>query len=196
MGIQDREYVEALKKDDLSAFDVLFKKYSESLYAFALSISREPYIAEEVTQLVFMKIWEKRSKIEADLPFKSYIFSIAYSETISWIRKINSEDRKKENFRGEIPLISNETSFTIEFNNINSLANQMIECLPEKRKEIFKLSREQGYSNKEIAAMLDISVKTIENQMTSALKTLREKLGKYDILGAFFYFIMFHENYF
>lgn len=192
MGNQDREYVEALKKDDLSAFDALFKKYSECLYAFALSITREPYIAEEVTQLVFMKIWEKRSQINEDLTFKSYLFSIVYSETISWLRKENSEKRKIGNFGGKFSSVSNETSFNIEFNSISGLAAKIIDSFPERRKEIFKLSREQGYSNKEIAAILNISVKTIENQMTSALKTLKEKLGKYDILATLFCFIIFH----
>ena len=188
----DREYVESLKKDDFSAFDSLFKKYSESLYAFTLSITKEPYIAEEITQLVFMKIWEKRSRINEHLSFKSFLFSIAYSETISWLRKEKSEKRKIEGFGGELSNVSNETSFSIEFDNINSLATQIIDKFPEKRKEIFKLSREQGYSSKEIASRLNISVKTVENQITSALKTLKEQLGKDGIFGILFYFIMFH----
>ncbi len=192
MASEDREYVESLKKDDFSAFDALFKKYSESLYAFSLSITKEPYIAEEITQLVFMKIWEKRSQIDEHLSFKSFLFSITYSETISWLRKEKSEKRKIEKFVGEISRISDETSYTIEFNNINSLATQIIDNFPEKRKEIFKLSREQGYSNKEIANRLNISLKTVENQMSSALKSLKEKLGKDGILGILFFFIMFH----
>ncbi|HAZ02942.1 MAG: hypothetical protein A2W90_09415 [Bacteroidetes bacterium GWF2_42_66] len=192
MVSEDKKYVESLKKDDFSAFDALFKKYSESLYAFSLSITKEPYIAEEITQLVFMKIWEKRSQIDEHLSFKSFIFSITYSETISWLRKEKSEKQKIENFGGQFSTVSNETSYAIEFNNINSLATEIIDSFPEKRKEIFKLSREQGYSNKEIATRLNISVKTVENQMSSALKTLKEQLGKDGILGILFYFIMFH----
>jgi RNA polymerase sigma-70 factor (ECF subfamily) len=65
--------------------------------------------------------------------------------------------------------------------------------MPEKRKEIFRLSREQGYSNKEIADKLKISVKTVENQITSALKYLRENLGKNEILGLLFFYITFHQ---
>lgn len=188
----DLEHIVKLKQGDLASFDVLFKKYSERLYAFALSITKEPYVAEEITQLVFMKIWEKRSRIEEHQSFKSFLFSITYSETISWLRKENSEKRKinmigSENFT----LSTNETNFTIEFNNIQGMANEIIDSLPEKRREIFKLSREQGYSNKEIAKLLNISIKTVENQMTAALKTLKELLGKDEILGLLFFFIMF-----
>lgn len=187
----DRQYVELLKQDDFSAFNALFKKYAESLYAFALSITREPYIAEEITQLVFLKIWEKRARIEEHLSFKSFVFSITYSETISWLRKEKSEKRKMELWGNVASFSSNETNYAIEFNNIQELANQVIETLPEKRKEIFKLSREQGYSNKEIAAQLNVSVKTVENQISAALKTLREQLGQSGILGMLFYFITF-----
>ncbi|MGQ7867755.1 RNA polymerase sigma factor [Sunxiuqinia sp. sy24] len=186
---KDKDYVERLKNDDFSAFDALFKKYAESLYGFALSITKEPYIAEEIAQLVFMKIWEKRAQLDEFRSIKSFLFSIAYSETISWLRKEKSEKQRMNVVGAEMKQASNETNYSIEFNEINAIANQIIEGLPEKRKEIFKLSRVQGYSNKEIAIRLNISIKTVENQMTAALKTLKEQLSKNGILGLLFYFI-------
>lgn len=188
---EDKEYVECLKRDDFFAFDALFHKYSESLYAFALSIARETFGAEEITQLVFLKVWEKRAQINEHLSFKSFLFSVAYNETISWIRKEKSQKRRIGEFLHTTSFSSNETEYSIEFRNIEVLANQLISELPEKRKEIFILSREQGFSNKEIAEKLGISVKTVENQMTSALKYLRIKLEKHQITGILFYFIMF-----
>ncbi|MDP3914093.1 MAG: RNA polymerase sigma-70 factor [Bacteroidota bacterium] len=190
---EDKEYVESLKKEDFSAFDALFHKYSEKLYAFALSITRDTFAAEEITQLVFLKIWEKRAQINEHLSFKSFLFSVAYNETISWIRTEKSQKRRIDEFTKSAGFSSNETEFGIEFRNIEGLANQLISEMPEKRKEIFILSREQGFSNKEIAEKLGISIKTVENQMTSALKFLREKLGKNDILGLLFYFLLLHR---
>lgn len=189
----DNEYIECLKKDDFVAFDALFRKYSEPLYAFALSMTRDPFAAQDITQLVFLKIWEKRARINEHLSFKSFLFSVTYHEAISWIRKEKSEKRRINEFVHISGFQTNETEILIEFKNIEGIANQLIEGLPEKRKEIFKLSREQGYSNKDIAERLGISVKTVENQMTSALKYLREKLGKHDILGLLFYFLIFHN---
>jgi len=87
----DKEYVECLKNDDFSAFDALFHKYSESLYAFALSITRDSFAAEEITQLVFLKVWEKRGQINEHLSFKSFVFSVAYNEAYHWHLKDKSE---------------------------------------------------------------------------------------------------------
>jgi RNA polymerase sigma-70 factor (ECF subfamily) len=189
----DKDYVECLKKDDFAAFDALFHKYSVNLYAFALSITRYSFAAEEVTQLVFLKVWEKRHQIKEHLSFKSFLFSVAYHETISWLRKEKSEKMRIGEFVRISGFLTSETEQTVEFRNIEGLANQLIQKMPEKRQEIFRLSREQGFSNKEIARKLGISIKTVENQMTSALKYLREKLSKHDILGLLFYFLMFHQ---
>lgn len=188
----DKEYVECLKKNDFVAFDSLFHKYSENLYAFALSITRETFAAEEITQLVFLKVWEKRAQINEHLSFKSFLFSVAYNETISWLRKEKSKERRMSEFVQTVEFMTSKTEYAIEFRDIEGMANQIVESLPEKRKKIFRLSREQGFSNKEIANKLGISVKTVENQMTSALKYLREKLGEHHILGMLLYFILFH----
>lgn len=189
----DKEYVERLKKDDFVAFDALFVKYSLNLYAFALSITREPFAAEEITQIVFLKVWEKRNLIDEHQSFKSFLFSVAYNETISWMRKEKSEKKRMDAFAARNTFSTNETEQIVEFRNVEGLANRLVEEMPEKRREIFRLSREQGYTNKEIAEKLKISVKTVENQITAALRFLREHLGEKDVIGILFYFLMFHS---
>jgi RNA polymerase sigma-70 factor (ECF subfamily) len=187
---EDIILVELLKRSGFSAFDALFHKYSSSLYAFALSITRNQFAAEEITQLVFLKIWEKRAKIDQHFSFKSFLFSVAYHETISWLRKEDSEKRRIGTYAQIASHLTNETEYAVEFSNLEMLVESLIDSMPEKRKEIFRLSREQGFSNKEIAEKLNISIKTVENQMTSALKYLREKLGKQELMGILFYFFL------
>jgi RNA polymerase sigma-70 factor (ECF subfamily) len=189
---EDIGYVECMKKNDFSAFDSLFHKYSAGMYAFALSLTRNQFAAEEITQIVFLKVWEKRAQIDQHLSFKSFLFSVAYHETISWLRKEGAEKRRVGNYAQVANRFTNETEYSIEFRNLEMLAENLIDSMPEKRKEIFKLSREHGFSNKEIAEKLNLSVKTVENQMTSALKYLREKLGKQELTSLLFYFLMFH----
>lgn len=189
----DRINVEYLKKDNFLGFDSLFRKYSESIYSFVLSITRETYAAEEITQLVFLKVWEKRSQIDEHQLFKSFLFSVTYNETMSWLRKEKSNERKISGFIQSTEFTTNETVNTIEFRNLEVMAKQYISEMPEKRREIFLLSRDQGFTNKEIANRLDISVKTVENQMTSALKYLREKLGSHDVFGVLFFFVMINQ---
>ncbi len=173
----DKRYVVALKNGDHVAFDVLFRKYAERVYAFILGITRQKFASEEITQIVFLKVWESRLRIDEHFSFKSFLFSVAYHEIISWLRKEKSEQRKIMKFVSSVNYLSKDTEVKIEFSDMVSLAKQLIEDFPEKRREIFKLSREHGLSNKEIAQELHISVKTVEGHLTAALKALREKVG-------------------
>ncbi len=189
----DREYVECLKKDDFVAFDALFHKYSLRLYAFTLSLTRDKFAAEEITQIVFLKVWEKRNQINEHLSFKSFLFSVSYNETISWLRHEKSEKKRINEFVGKTDTQTSETELSVEYRNLEGIAARLVEEMPEKRREIFRLSRDAGFSNREIAEKLNISLKTVENQMTSALRFLRENLSKNDILGLVFYYFFFHS---
>jgi RNA polymerase sigma-70 factor (ECF subfamily) len=189
----DLQYIRGLKNGEYPSFDALFNKYAESLFAFVFSITKDFFIAEEVTQEVFTKVWEKRGRIEEHYSFKAFLFSVTYNETISYLRKQKSEKNKIASYTSMKAFDSNETEYEVEFKNLESIANKVIDELPDKRKQIFKMSREQGLTNKEIADELQISIKTVENQMTSTLKVLREKLGSENNSGLFFYFLFFHQ---
>ena len=172
----------------------MFKKYAENIFAFILSITKDAFTAEEISQTVFLKVWEKRMLIEDHFSFKSFLFRVTYNETISHLRKVKAEKKRIDTFTSSKLYLSNETEYLVEFRNLESIASQIIENLPEKRKQIFKLSREQGLTNKEIAGYLHLSVKTVENQMSSALKTLKNKLRADGPFGLLFYFVMFQKN--
>lgn len=189
----DSKYVVALKNGDGKAFDLLFRKYTERIYAFTLGITRQRFAAEEITQIVFLKVWENRYRIDEHFSFKSFLFSVAYREIISWLRKEKSEKRKIEGFTSSFNDISEDTEVRIEFRNLETITGTIIDSFPPKRKEIFRLSRENGLTNKEIAQELDISVKTVEGHMTAALKILRERVGHSE-LGACLYFSIFVEG--
>lgn len=189
----DSKYVVALKNGDGKAFDLLFRKYTERIYAFTLGITRQRFAAEEITQIVFLKVWENRWRIDEHFSFKSFLFSVAYREIISWLRKEKSEKRKIEGFTSSFNGISEDTEVMIEFRNLEKITGTIIDRFPPKRKEIFILSREHGLTNKEIAQELDISVKTVEGHMTAALKILRERVGHSE-LGACLYFSIFVEG--
>lgn len=185
----DLKLISSLKKGNHEAFDALYGKYAEGLYAFITSILKSPADAEEIVQNVFVKIWERRNAIEEKFSFKSYLFTIAYRDVISHIRKQNLLASIHTGNSEDIMVNDDHAELEIEFFNIEKIYQDILENLPEKRKEIFRLSREKGLSNKEIAAHLNISVKTVENQMTAALRTFREKLSRYGILGTLFFFL-------
>ena len=174
---EDWKYIKALAGGDYKAFEVVFRKYSERVYAFIFGLTHGRFAAEELTQIVFLKIWEKREHIDEHLNFKSFLFSVTYHEIISWLRKETSEKRKVSEFLSKSTFLSNDTETEIEVRHLETLINSIVATFPEKRRIVYKMSREAGLSNKEIAGLLDISVKTVESHITQALQSLRERLS-------------------
>ena len=185
----DRLLVESLKKGDFSAFDQLFLKYSKKLYYFARSYLDSNEDAEGLVQEVFLKIWEKRKELKEHLSFNAYIYTVTFNAIRKYFRKKTREKKYYDSYLENFDGTHNETAMDIEYNNLRELADKATEELPEKRKAIFLLSRHEGLTNEEIASRLHISKNTVENQMTQALKFLREKLGQETILSILFYYL-------
>ncbi len=180
--------VRSLKKGNILAFNTLYKKYSNRLYGFALRYLKSEAEAEELVQEVFTIIWEKRADLKSELSFKSFLFTIsfniirnhfrtkAYLSRYFQVRKDEEEDL--------------ETSQKITYDSLSQYINELVDQLPERRREIFIKSRFHGLSIKEISEELKISNKTVENQLTAALKFIRINLNKESLHGILF-FILF-----
>lgn len=159
-----------LTKDDEQAFDALFEHYSALIYRFAYSYLKSRPDAEEIVQECFLKIWEKRRHLRVDMPLKAYLFTTAHNAILNQLRQQQQRNRFQAYSAGLAPgHVGNE----VEFKELESLYRAALEQLPSKRREIFILSRQQGLSYPEIAQQLNLSVKTVEAQMTQALKFLR-----------------------
>ncbi|MCK5136013.1 MAG: RNA polymerase sigma-70 factor [Bacteroidales bacterium] len=157
------------------SFEQFFREYFTPLMSFAKKILVDEDDAREVVQKVFINLWEKREEIDLSTSLKSYLFTSVHNRSLNVIR-----DRKKFSSE-EVPELAGEwdVSAQIESMELEEKIRETIEALPEKCRQIFELSRFDGLKYSEIAEQLDISVKTVENQMSKALKILREKLLKY-----------------
>ena len=160
---------------DNHAFEELFKEYFASLMAFSRRILGDEDDAREVVHQVFISLWEKRAELDLSTSLKSYLFTSVNNRSLNVIR-----DRKKFSLE-EVPERAGEwdVSAQIESLELEEKIRSVIDSLPEKCREIFELNRFEGLKYAEIAMRLDISVKTVENQMSKALRVLREELGKY-----------------
>jgi RNA polymerase sigma-70 factor (ECF subfamily) len=185
----DYKLVKSLKKGDLFAFDQLFSKYSKKLYYFAKGYLGSKEDAEGLVQEVFLLVWNKRKELKEHLSFNAFLYTVTYNAIRKYFRKKARAKKYLDNFLEDYDGKHNKTIADIEYNNLQELANKAIEKLPEKRKLIFKLSRHEGLSNMEIAKRLDISKKTVENQIHSALKFLREQFGKETLFTLLFYYL-------
>jgi RNA polymerase sigma-70 factor (family 1) len=177
-----------LSKGNLLAFNTLYNEYSVRLYRFALGYLKSEDETEELVQEVFTIIWDKRSALKEELSFKSFLFTIAFNIIRKHFRTKAHLSEYFENRKSAD--LDMQTSQKITYDSLFQYITELINQLPERRKEIFIKSRFEGYSIKEIADKLKISHKTIENQLTDALKFIRTNLNRENI-PVILFFILF-----
>jgi len=185
----DEELIQEIKADNMFAFDVLYKKYSKRLYRFGFSIIKSQEETENLMQDVFLNLWENRHKVEKDSSIKSYIFTIAYNSAISIIRKKAKESQFVEYLKSIQKINQEPVNVEVEYNELTNKLDEIIKELPQRQKEVYLLHRVEGLKYNEIAERLNISINTIENHMSRALKTIREKLGNYSLIAILFWYL-------
>jgi RNA polymerase sigma-70 factor (ECF subfamily) len=165
---------------DEAAFELLFRKYFLRLCGFANKFLNQPEEAREIVQDVFSKLWEERKNIDPELSLIAYLFKIVQNKSINILRRKKVESKYIEVYR----LVYVENKEVSPYQSLlaheidDSIANAMTK-IPPKCRRIFELSRVEGLKYSEIAATLQISVKTVEAQMSKALQILRHELGEY-----------------
>ena len=173
-----------------SAFDQLFRKYYRYLVSIGIKYGFDTEISKDIAQEVFADLWNRKENIKISHSLKFYLRKAVINNCLSRKRKsqriILDEEKLLSNSKAE-----ENTIKQIEGQELKVVIDIIIEGLPQRCKEVFKLSRYENLSHKEIAEKLNISTKTIENQMTKALKTLRSDLKKQGFLSVlkilFFY---------
>jgi RNA polymerase sigma-70 factor (ECF subfamily) len=180
--------VHNLSKGNLLAFNTLFKEYSGRLYRFAFGYLKSEPEAEELVQEVFTIIWEKRADLKKELSFKSFLFTIAFNIIRKHFRtKAYLSEYLKTGISDDMDM---QTSQKITYDSLHQYITELVNQLPLRRKEIFMKSRFEGHSIKEIAEEMKISHKTVENQLTDALKFIRTNLNMENI-PVILFFILF-----
>jgi RNA polymerase sigma-70 factor (ECF subfamily) len=175
--IDEKTIFKKIRNDDRDAFKSLFDTYYASLCHYASHFLNDDVLSEEVVQELFIKLWEKRHHLDVETSLQNYLFRSVRNLCLNQIQhdkviKLHAH-RLKEALTTEDPaadyLITPEMILKLE---------EAIESLPDKRREIFRLSREGGLKYREIADKLRISVKTVEAHMGLALKELRGKITR------------------
>lgn len=173
---KDKILFEKISHHDTNAFSCLFKNYYKHLCVFAAGFLGEND-AEEVVQRFFVKLWEKRDKITIETSVKNYLYSSVRNICLNEIKRAKTSKTVLDNLNHPVP---DDQPDNIYFEpDFEKKILDTINELPEKRKEIFLLSREKGLKYVEIAEKLQISVKTVEAQMGHALKFMYTKFKDY-----------------
>jgi RNA polymerase sigma-70 factor, ECF subfamily len=164
-----------VKKGDISSFNQLYNCYKIKLFNFVFRLLKNKEDAEEIVQDTFVKLWQNREAIDPEKISDNYIFTIARNNVLNALRKNHPPTNSIEE-KSIIEPAHNCTEEEVLFTDLSAYFQSIINKLPDKRKLIYNLSREKGYSNRKIAEELNISVKTVEVQMTKALKFLKENI--------------------
>lgn len=166
-------------------FEGLFREHFTGLCYFARKYTGDLDSAREIVHVVFIRIWESRSEFDWDKPVKSYLFTSVYNRSMNFIRDnrkfLNHEDAYRQN------LVVDESAYSdhLEVAELEEKIRKALRKLPEKCREVFELSRFEGRKYTEIATHLNISVKTVETQMSKALHILKTELKDYLVIMLF-----------
>ena len=171
--IDDNYLVQQLQKDDRKIFEVIFNCYYSGLVIYADKILDDINLSEDVVQSVYMKLWETRKKL-AIQSLRAYLATAVKNRCIDLIRTQKVKNKFLDKSTREIS--SEITDDFITYNELSEIITRSVAKLPPRCKEIFEMSRFQYLKVKEIADLLNISNRTVETQISKALKILRVEL--------------------
>lgn len=175
--INSSELICQLNKGNELALEQLFGEFAPKLYCFAKNYTGDAMLAEEIVQDTFFKIWQKRESVKDDKSFKSYLFTIAFNLIRKYFLQKSREEKYKQAFADEFLVNDDQTDEQMLYDEMVALVDRVIEKLPERRREIFILSRKEGMSIAAIALRFNITERTVKNQLTAAKNFVIEELS-------------------
>ena len=178
----DVNLVRRLKENDKPAFELIFNKFSKKLYYFTLGYVHSQAESEEIIQNVFVSLWENRDMLNEAYQIENYLYKVTINHIYNYFKHQLVRRRYIENMILEETDEDQEAVQSILTNDLGELVNKIIGDLPLRQQVIFRLSRTEGFCHAEIAQRLGLSVRSVENHIYRALKTIREKLNKESIL--------------
>ncbi len=181
----DLQITTGLASGDRKIYEFVFRKYYIPLCRFCLKFVRVEEVSEEVVQEVFVYIWERRAAIEFTSSLQAYLYAAVKNRSINYIRSQVTREQHLAAYTERQDLVVSPKQDHVDREELIILVRQAIDSLPDKCKHIFSLSRDAGLTYQEIAHELGISPKTVEAQMSIALKKLRSFVGAHKDLILF-----------
>jgi len=176
--VAETELVERLKKGDLVAFDMIYDMYAGRLYAFSMKYLKSSDEAEELVQCVFMKVWENYKRLDRNLSFKSFLFTIAYNEICRHFRRKSYLKRYIDETLLTGKLSDTAPEEGTEFQSLLAEVEKIIAGLPDTQKKAFVMCKIDGKPAKEVADGLGLSPGTVDNYVSATIRMIRSRLAR------------------
>ena len=171
----DRYLVERIQKGDRNAFRQLFERYYPLFVSFARKLLRDNQMAEDLVQNVFVRVWSSRERLDVDRNIRSYLLVAVRNEVFCYIRGIGREFH--EQLSEDVRVTDTDAAQIMNAKDMERDISQIIADMPDRRREVFSMSRNENLSNKEIADRLGLSVRTVEKHIENALTDIRHKFS-------------------
>lgn len=172
----EQALVRRLVQGDEQAFCALYALYKKRLVYYAIQFIKSPEFAEDIFQDVFAAIWHSRRCIDCTQSFKSYLYAMVKNRILNLIRDIDHEERLKSYIMDNALLASNHTEDAVTGSDLEQLLEKGKTLLTSRQRMVLELSRSHNLTSEEIAEQLGITVKTVNNNLSDSLKTLRSYL--------------------
>ncbi|MCU0323855.1 MAG: RNA polymerase sigma-70 factor [Spirosomaceae bacterium] len=179
MEVLEQDMIGAIRQGNEGVYEQIFRKYYQSLCNYANSMIRDMDDSEEIVQNVFMTIWEKKDDLEITISLKSYLYRAVHNHCLNRIKHFKVREEYQQYATDYYDSSYHSVSETVYKNELEQKISEAIQKLPEQCRLIFKMSRFEELRYQEIADQLNLSVKTVENQIGKALKFLRTELVDY-----------------
>lgn len=170
----DQELLGRLRNGDHASFAELYTTYNRRVYAFIVKYIHSPELSQDLTQEVFIKIWEARAQLEEVRSLRAYIFTVARNHALNTLKKAAFTEAAQSHLLNYFEKERQVVEEDFVYHEYLELLNRVLERLPERTRQIFKMCREEGKSYEEAAAALGISRNAIKNHMVFSIKTLSD----------------------
>lgn len=172
----DEALLRQIKRNNQKALEQLFEKYYDTLCDFAFQYVKSVELSEEVVSDVFFKIWQRRNRLNISSNLRAYLYTATRNQALNYLKKERDEVESLDDNMKEVISSKEQPDEDLIGKDVEKYISFLINSLPPRRRLIFKLSRFEGFTHKEIAGILSISTQTVKNQMVSALKKLNKHI--------------------
>ncbi len=167
--------IEAIKKGDRFVFEQAYLQSCKKVYAYFFRKTKSADDAKDLLQTTYLKLWKYRASLSPDYLLDQHLFQIARTVYIDYLRRQNNQCKVEKSIINSLDNATSHVYVSTEF-DIKARMQTALAAMPVLRKKVFELNRFEGYSYREISALLSISVKSVDNNLAKALRQLRKVL--------------------
>jgi RNA polymerase sigma-70 factor (ECF subfamily) len=177
ISYKEKKLLEQVARGSETAFRLLYDIQHQRIYSFALFLTHSEVLAEEVTQEIFIKIWNHRTELSEIRQFDAWLKTLIRNQCYTFLNRLAKERLILQEINEQNTEGSNFTEENILFSDYSRLLQQLLDRLPEQQRKVFILSRQEGIKHEDIARQMGLSINTIKSHMKAALRNIRQILG-------------------